>query len=44
MILIVQQETRNYDPKNWMDEMKNLLLGNEYPHGLDRTKRRQYGL
>ena len=27
-----------------MDDMKNFLLGNGYPQGLDRTKRRQYRL
>ena len=40
MILTEQQEARNDDPRNWMDDMKNLLLGNRYPQGLDRTKRR----
>ena len=44
MILIEQKETRNNDPRNWMDDMKNFLLGNGYPQGLDRTKRRQYRL
>ena len=44
MILIEQQEVRNDDPRNWMDDMKKLLLGRRYPQGLDRTKRRQYRL
>ena len=44
MILIEQQEVRNNDPRNWINDMKNFLLGNRYPQGLDRTKRRQYRL
>ena len=44
MILIEQQEARNDDLRNWMDDMRNFLLGNGYPQGLERTKRRQYRL
>lgn len=44
MILIEQQEIRKNDPRNWMDDMRNFLLGNGYPQGLDRTERRQYRL
>lgn len=45
MVLTEQQEVRNdAGPKNWMDDMKSFLLGNGYPQGLDRTKRRQYRL
>ena len=44
MILTEQQEVRNSDLRSWMDDMMNFLLGNGYPQGLDRTKRRQYRL
>ena len=44
MLLTEQQEARNDDPRNWMGDMKNFLLGNGYTQGLDRTKRRQYRL
>ncbi|MDF3675358.1 hypothetical protein [Enterobacter hormaechei] len=44
MILTEQQEVRNSDPRNWMDDMKNFLLGNGYPQVLDKAKRRQYRL
>ena len=40
MILTEQQEVRSDDPRNWMDDIKNFLLGNGYLQGLDRTKRR----
>ena len=44
MILTEQQGVGNNDPRSWMDDMMNFLLGNGYPQGLDRTKRRQYRL
>ena len=40
MVLIEQQEVRNDNLRNWMDDMITFLLGNRYPQGLDRTKRR----
>ena len=33
MILTEKQEAINDDPRNWMDDMKNFLLGNGYPQG-----------
>lgn len=44
MMLTEQQEVRNSDPRSWMDDMMNFLLGNGYPQGLDKTKRRYYRL
>ena len=44
MMLTEQKEARNDDPRNWIDDMKNFLLGNGYPQGLDRDKRRKFRL
>ena len=41
MVIIDQQEERNDDgPKSWISDLKCFLLGNGYPQGLDKTKRR----
>lgn len=40
MVLIEKQEVGNENPRNWIDDMMTFLLGNGYPQGLDREKRR----
>ena len=40
LVLIDQQEVRDVNPRSWIDDMINFLLGNRYSQGLDRDKRR----
>ena len=40
LVLIDQQEVGEQNPRIWIDDMMTFLLGNGYPQGLDRAKRR----
>ena len=42
LVLTEQHETRDDNPRGWMDDMEAFLVGNGYPQGLDKAKRRNF--